>query len=167
MQRTLLRKTGTRSVVFEAPILGFLSKYIRGPGRMKIKFMTRVCSMGIMVLFVIMALGPGKWVPRTGFGFKMDHFLGYFALTSIVCLAWPRPFIVGVALMASGALLEGLEAFTPDRTADLVAALCGAWGALVAALLAELFIRVREWTAKRQFDAEHPYWLALGERMHS
>jgi len=54
--------------------------------------------------------------------------------------------------MASGALLEGLEAFTPDRTADLVAALCGAWGALVAALLAELFIRVREWTAKRRFD---------------
>jgi VanZ family protein len=96
---------------------------------MKIKFMTRVCSMGIMVLFVIMALGPGKWVPRTGFGFKMDHFLGYFALTSIVCVAWPRPFIVGVALMASGALLEGLEVFTPDRTADLVAALWGMGGA--------------------------------------
>ena len=108
--------------------------------------MTRVCSVGIMVLFVIIALGPGKWVPRTGFGFQMDHFLGYFALTSIVCLAWPRPFIVGGALMASGALLEGLEAFTPDRTADLVAALRGAEGAMVAALLAELLIRVRKRT---------------------
>jgi hypothetical protein len=116
--------------------------------RMKIKFMTKVCSVGIMVLFVIMALGPGNWAPRTGFGFQMDHFLGYFALTFIVCLAWPRPFIIGGALMASGALLEGLQAFTPDRTANLVAALCGAGGAMVAALLAELFIRVRKRTIR-------------------
>jgi VanZ family protein len=40
-------------------------------------------------------------------------------------------------------LLEGLQAFTPDRTPNLLAALIGAGGALVAILLAELFIRVR------------------------
>jgi hypothetical protein len=45
--------------------------------------------------------------------------------------------------MAGGALLEGLQAFTPDRTANLLAAVCGAGGALAAALLAELFVRVR------------------------
>jgi len=45
--------------------------------------------------------------------------------------------------MAFAALLEGLQAFTPDRSANLLAAVCGAGGALAAALLAELFIRAR------------------------
>jgi len=121
---------------------------------MKIKFMTRVCSVGIMVLFVIIALGPGNWAPRTGFGFQLDHFLGYLALTSLVCLAWPRPVIVGGALMAGGALLEGLQVFTPNHHADLVAASCGAEGALAAALLAELFIRIGKWRIRRRFEAK-------------
>src|SRR6478672_5469101 len=120
---------------------------------MKIKFMTKVCSVGIMILFVIIALGPGNWTPRTGFGFQLDHFLGYLALTSLVCLAWPRPVIVGGALMAGGALLEGLQVFTPNHHADLVAASCGAEGALAAALLAELFIRIGKWTIRRRFEA--------------
>jgi VanZ family protein len=42
--------------------------------------------------------------------------------------------------MAGGALLEGLQAFTPDRTANLLAAFYGAAGALTAAVLVELFI---------------------------
>jgi VanZ family protein len=44
--------------------------------------------------------------------------------------------------MAFGASLEGLQAFTPDRSANLVAALYGAGGALAAALIAELFMRI-------------------------
>jgi hypothetical protein len=67
--------------------------------------------------------------------------LGYFAITSMFCLAWPRPFVVGGALMAGGAPLEGLQALTPDRSSNLLAAFCGAAWALAAALLAELFIR--------------------------
>ena len=54
---------------------------------------------------------------------------------------------VGGALMAFSALLEGLQAFTPDRSSNLVAAVCGAGGALAAALLAALFIRARRWRA--------------------
>ena len=50
--------------------------------------------------------------------------------------------------MAGGALLEGLQALTPDRTANLLAAFYGAGGALAAALLAELFIRVRRRRAR-------------------
>ena len=120
---------------------------------MTIKFMTKICSAAITILFVIIALGPGNWAPRTGVGFQLDHFLGYFALTSLVCLAWPRPVIVGGALMAGGALLEGLQVFTPNHHADLVAASCGAAGALVAALLAKLFIRLRDWNIRRRFEA--------------
>ena len=90
-----------------------------------------------------------KFAPRNAealferIGWQIDHFLGYFAMTLLVCCAWPRPFVVGGALMAVAALLEGLQAFTPDRTPDLVAVLCGASGALAATLLVELFIRAR------------------------
>jgi VanZ family protein len=111
---------------------------------MTIKLMAKICSVAVMVLLVIIALGPAKWAPRTGLGWQIDHFVGYFAITLMFCLAWPRPFVVGGALMAGGALLEGLQYFTPDRIANLEAAIWGAVGALTAALLAELFIRVRK-----------------------
>ena len=103
----------------------------------------KFCSVAIIVLVVIVALGPAKWQPRTGLGWEIEHFLGYFAITLMFCLAWPRPLVVGAALMAGGALLEGLQALTPDRSSNVLAALCGAGGALAAALLAELFMRAR------------------------
>jgi VanZ family protein len=114
----------------------------------------KVCSMAIMVLLVIGALGPANWTPRTTLGWQSDHFLGYFAITLLVCFAWPRPFLVGGFLIAAAFLLEGLQAFTPDRTANLVAALCGAGGVVAAALLAELFSRARRWRLKSARDTK-------------
>jgi hypothetical protein len=73
----------------------------------------------------------------------MEHSFGYFAVTWIVCLAWPRPFVVAGALVVAAGLLEGLQALTPDRHPNLIAAFCGVGGVLAAALLAELFIRAR------------------------
>jgi VanZ family protein len=102
----------------------------------------KYCSVAGLVLLAIMALGPERWQLRTGLGWELDHFIGYFAITTFVCLAWPRPLVVGGALMVFGALLEGLQAFTPDRSANLMAALYGAGGALAAALIAELYIRL-------------------------
>jgi VanZ family protein len=99
-------------------------------------------SVAILVLLAIMALGPENWQPRTGLGWEFDHFIGYFVITTFVCLAWPRPLVVGAALMAFGALLGGLQAFTPDRDANVMAAIYGASGALAAALVAELYIRI-------------------------
>jgi VanZ family protein len=110
----------------------------------------RICSGVIMVLLVIAALGPAKWAPRTELGWRFDHFIGYFGITLFVCFAWPRPLVVGGVLAAVGALLEGLQAFTPDRTANLEAALCGAGGALAAALVAEIFIRAWRIRARRK-----------------
>jgi VanZ family protein len=101
----------------------------------------KICSVVVLALLVIMALGPEEWQLRTGLGWEFDHFAGYFAITIFVCLAWPRPIVVGGALMAFGALLEGLQAFTPDRTASLMAAIYGASGALAAALITQLYIR--------------------------
>ena len=105
----------------------------------------KVCSGAVVVLLVIGALGPESWTPRTALGWQFDHFLGYFVITLFVCFAWPRPFVVGGVFMAAAFLLEGLQAFTPDRTANVVAALCGAGGVLTAVLIAELFIRAWRW----------------------
>jgi hypothetical protein len=41
--------------------------------------------------------------------------------------------------------LEGLQTFTPDRSANFFAALYGAGGVLSAALVGELFIRASRW----------------------
>ena len=114
---------------------------------MTIKAVAKFCSVAAMVMVVVVALGPAEWAPRTPLGWQFDHFAGYFAITALVCFAWPRPFVVGVALMVVSGLLEGLQYFTPDRHANLEATLYGAGGALAAALLAELFIRARRWRA--------------------
>ena len=99
---------------------------------MTIKALAKFCSIAAMVLVVFVALGPANWAPRTALGWQFDHFAGYFAITALVCFAWPRPFVVGVALMTFAALLEGLQAFTPDRSSNLVAVFCSAGGALAA-----------------------------------
>ena len=103
----------------------------------------RLCGVTAIGLLVIISLSGAAAQPRTALGWQMEHFLGYFAVTLIVCLAWPRPFVVAGGLVVVAGLLEGLQALTPDRHPNLIAALCGAGGALVAALLAELFIRAR------------------------
>jgi hypothetical protein len=50
--------------------------------------------------------------------------------------------------MAVAALLEGLQAFTPDRAAYLPAVFYGAGGALAAALVVELFMRAWNCTSR-------------------
>jgi VanZ family protein len=112
-------------------------------------FIIKFCSVAVAIAAIVFAqLGPGDWQPRTGLGWETEHVLAYFVLTSIVCLVWPRPFVVGPALMTASPLLEALQAFTPDRHANFVAGLCGAGGALAAALLSELFIRARRRRAR-------------------
>ena len=112
----------------------------------RIKLIIKFCIVAVVIAAIVFAqLGPGDWQPRTGLGWRTEHVLAYFVLTSIVCLAWPRPFVVGPSLMAASPLLEALQALTPDRHANFQAGLYGAGGALAAALLAELFIRAWRW----------------------
>jgi hypothetical protein len=89
--------------------------------------------------------GPSQLGAPHGARWQIEHFLGYFAVTSIVCLAWPRPFVVGGVLMAGAALLEGVQGLTPDRVPNLQAAFLSAGGVLAAAVLAELLVRARRW----------------------
>ena len=103
----------------------------------------RLCGVAAIALLVFASLSGAAAQPRTVLGWQLEHFLGYFVVTLIVCLAWPRPLLVGGALVVVSGLLEALQALTPDRQPNITAALCGAGGVLAAALLAELFIRAR------------------------
>jgi VanZ family protein len=120
---------------------------IAASGNIKRRFRTvaKACCVPIVILLVIAALGPEKWAPRTHLGWQFDHFIGYFGITVFVCFAWPRPLVVGGILATVAVLLEALQAFTPDRSAYLPAALYGAGGALAAALITEFFIRAWKW----------------------
>jgi VanZ family protein len=113
---------------------------MKADGKSRFRAGAKVCSLIIIVLLLIAALGPAKWAPRTELGWQFDHFIGYFGITLFFCFAWPRPFVVGGIVVVVAVLLESLQALTPDRSANLEAALWGAGGALVAALLAELLI---------------------------
>jgi VanZ family protein len=123
---------------------------------MTIKLMLKVCSVVALVLLVFLALGPATWQPRSGLGWEMDHFVGYFVFTSLFCLAWPQPLVVGGALIAFAVLLENLQALLPDRSSYFVAALYSAAGVLAAALVAELFIRARRRFQSKWADGNSP-----------
>ena len=103
----------------------------------------KVFSAVALVFLVFLALGPASWQPRSGLGWELDHFVGYLVFTWIFILAWPRPVIVGGALVVFAMVLENLQSFLPDRSSYFVAALYSAAGVVTAALLAELFVRAR------------------------
>ena len=103
-----------------------------------------------IVSLVIASLSGAMVQPRTPLGWQLEHFLAYFAGTLIVSVALSRPWVVGGAMVVLAGLLEALQFFTPDRTPNLIAALCSAAGALAGALLAGLFMRGRN----RRFPGE-------------
>ncbi len=110
---------------------------------MRIKLGLKVFSLVALAFLVFLALGPASWQPRSGLGWEFDHFIGYFVFTWIFIFAWPRPLLVGGALVILAMLLENLQSLLPDRSSYFVAALYSAAGVTTAALLAELFLRVR------------------------
>ena len=117
----------------QLPYLPALVFWRRGWGRMpelKSRFRTgaKIGSGVIIILLLVAALGPAKWAPRTELGWQFDHFIGYFGITLFFCFAWPRPFVIGGVVMAVAALLEALQALTPDRSANRGRALRSRWG---------------------------------------
>lgn len=105
------------------------------------------CVIGTAALAVItvITLGPAQWVVlRTGIHWLLDHFLGYFCLTLLICSVYRRPFLVTIALMVLAGLLEALQGLTIDRTPDLLSALSGAGGVLTGALVASLVMGVQQ-----------------------
>ena len=117
------------------------------------KFLPRRSRLSLAIA-VLGLLAPGRCVAqvqrdrefqlRTGLPWQVEHFVSYFLATSIICLAWPRPFVGALVLTAFAGLLESLQGLTPDRVPDLPTALSGAAGVLSAALLAKLLAKSRK-----------------------
>jgi VanZ family protein len=97
----------------------------------------------LLVAIALATLIPVGWQVRLGLHWLVEHSLAYFAVSSIFCLAWPRPMVVAVVLIPFAVLLEASQALTPDRRADLATALFAATGVASAALLADLVMRLR------------------------
>jgi len=97
-----------------------------------------------LALIALATLVPTEWVPRPGLHWAVEHFISYFALTIIVCMAWPRPVPVAAVLMVLAGVLEALQGATVDRTPDVLSALSGAAAVLVAAFLFWGIAKVRK-----------------------
>ena len=92
-----------------------------------------------VIIFASLMLPPSWQRLRTGH-WAVEHFLAYFAATSIVCFSWRGPFVVAGLLMLLAALLEALQSLQPNHPPNLLAALSSGGGALAAALLATFII---------------------------
>ena len=103
--------------------------------------MSKWAAVAGAVLLVAVAadtLVPVAFQVRLGLHWLIEHFLAYFTVTLLVCLAWPRPFVVAGVLMGVAGVFEALQGLTADRIPDLPTAFCGAAGVLAGALLASL-----------------------------
>jgi VanZ family protein len=97
----------------------------------------------LLVAIAVAALIPGGWQVRTGLHWLVEHFLAFFTVTLVFCLAWPRPMRVASVLLPLAILIEILQALTPERTADAATALFAAAGVATAALIADIVITLR------------------------
>jgi hypothetical protein len=97
----------------------------------------------VMVAAIAVAcLIPAGWQIRTGFHWLIEHFLAFFIVTLVFCLAWPRPMRVAALLVPFAVLIETLQGLTLDRVADPATALIATAGVAVAALLADFVIQL-------------------------
>ena len=62
----------------------------------------------------------------------------------MICLGWPRPFLVAAALIPAASLLEALQCLRPDHSPNILAALSSIGGIGVGALIAVVMIRALE-----------------------
>jgi hypothetical protein len=107
-------------------------------------------SIVAIAAIAVASLVPTQWELRTGH-WLIEHFIVYFAVTAIICVTWPRPFLAATLLLVLAGLLEALQGLTLDRTPDLPTALSGATGVLSAALLVWLVMRLSKLARHRTY----------------
>jgi hypothetical protein len=99
-----------------------------------------VAAVAVLVAIAVATVIPAEWQIRLGLHWLVEHFLAYFAVTALFCLAWPRPMAVAAVLLPVAVLLEMAQGLTPDRLPDPATALSAATGVAAAALLADLVL---------------------------
>lgn len=91
-----------------------------------------LCMLAILVLSLL----PPSGLPTTGWD-KSNHLLAFAVLALLSHGAWPGRTLVALAgLLAYGGLIEVLQSFTPDRSADLTDLIADAIGLAAGAAIA-------------------------------
>jgi hypothetical protein len=83
------------------------------------------------------AIFPVDWQIRTGLHWLIEHFLIFFTVTALFCIAYPNPMTVAAVMLPFAIIIETAQGLTPDRTADPATALMAAAGVASAALFAD------------------------------
>jgi hypothetical protein len=104
------------------------------------KLLWLLCVVALVAIAAV-SLVPTQWELRTGLHWLVEHFIVYFAVTAVICIIWPRPFLVGALLMIFAGALEALQGLTIDRTPDLLTGLSGGAGVLSASVAVWFLIR--------------------------
>lgn len=92
-----------------------------------------ICMAAILVLSLLPLSRP---LPSTGWD-KSNHMLGFATLAILSHWAWPgRTKCALAVLLAYGGLIEALQSFTPDRSADLADVLADGVGLAIGAGIA-------------------------------
>jgi hypothetical protein len=65
----------------------------------------KISGVAAVAALAFISLCPANWVPHTVLNFGLEHFLAFFVVTLILCLAWPQRLLVGAVLAAIGMLL--------------------------------------------------------------
>jgi VanZ family protein len=100
----------------------------------------------LLVAIAVAAVIPVGWQIRLGLHWLVEHFLAFFTVALVFCVASRRPMMVAAVLLPIAILIEAAQALTPDRTADLATALFAAAGVASAALFADLVLTLRKRT---------------------
>jgi hypothetical protein len=109
------------------------------------------CGAILIAAIAADSLVPVAWQVRLGLHWLIEHFLAYFTVSMILCLALQRPILVAGAVMVLAASIEALQGLTADRIPDLPTAVSAAGGALAGATTATLLMRLL-----RRRKAAHP-----------
>lgn len=102
-----------------------------------------VCAVAVLILSLAPVTTP---MPSTGWD-KTNHLLAFSTLAFLGRGAYPgRTVTVLVGLLAYGGLIEVLQSFTPDRSAEWTDLLADGVGVLLGEMLARLLRRpVTRW----------------------
>ena len=112
--------------------------YSQGMVTAQMSRLTGLAGLVLLAAIVVATFVPAAWQVRLGLHWLLEHFLAYFTLTLLFCLAKRRPMAVATVLLPLAILLETLQALTADRVADAATALFASAGVASAALLADL-----------------------------
>ena len=93
----------------------------------------------VLVIYASLMLPAQVERMRTGHWF-IEHFIGYFIASAVICLGWRRRFLAAGVLTVTAIVLEALQALAPNRPPNLLSVLGGASGAWLAALVTEVLM---------------------------